>query len=135
MSDAIYPAAKTAFLTGQLDWLSDPIVCVLVGTAGYTYSANHVSLADVPIASRIAVSGTLTHPTVALGVVDADDTSFGTVSGDTVSAVILCKNTGTDIASPLIAYMDQALTGLPLTPNGTPITITWSSGLSKIFAL
>lgn len=33
-----------------------------------------------------------------------------------------------------IAYIDTG-TGLPVTPNGSDITVTWDSGASKIFAL
>ena len=131
--DAIYPAAKEKFLNNTLNWLTDPIVCVLVGTAAYTYSAAHATLADVPLAARIAVSGTLANRTASLGIADASDVTFGIVYGSIVNAVILCSDTGTDINSPLIAYLDTANSGLPLQPNGNPITITWAQ--SKIFTL
>jgi hypothetical protein len=133
--DALYPKAKELFLTKQLDWVSDNIVCVLVGTAAYIYSSAHATLADVPLAARIAVSGTLIHRTATLGVADADDVTFGTVFGNPVNAVILCANTGTDIDSLLIAYLDQAVSGLPLNPDGNPITISWDNGASRIFVL
>lgn len=135
MSDAIYPAAKERFLSGTLNWLTDPVACVLVGTAGYTYSSAHATLADVPLAARIAISGTLANRTASMGVADASDVTFGTVFGSMVNAVVLCSNTGSDIHSPLIAYLDTAVAGLPLQPNGNPITITWDNGQSKIFAL
>jgi len=135
VSDAIYPAAKEKFLSGQLNWLSDPIVCLLVGTANYTFSSAHASLADVPTAARIATSGTLTGRTATLGVADAADISFGSVTGNIVNAVILYANSGTALSSPLIAYLDTAVSGLPLNPNGAPIAITWDNGASKIFVL
>lgn len=135
MSDAIYPAAKEKFMSGQLNWLSDPIVCLLVGTANYTYSSAHASLADIPAAARIATSGTLSGRTAALGVADAADITFGTVSGNIVNAVVLYSNSGTDSSSPLVAYLDTAVSGLPLNPNGNPIAIAWDNGNSKIFVL
>jgi hypothetical protein len=135
VSDAIYPAAKEKFLGGQLNWLTDPIQCVLVGTANYTFSAAHASMADVPVAARIATSGTLSGRTATLGVADASDISFGSTVGNIVNAVILYRNSGTDSSSPLIAYLDTALSGLPLNPNGAPIAITWDNGASKIFVL
>jgi hypothetical protein len=135
VSDAIYPAAKEGFLSNTLNWLTDPIVCVLVGTADYTYSAAHATLADVPLAARIAVSGTLANRTASLGVADANDVTFGTVYGSVVNAVVLCSDTGTDINSPLVAYLDKAVAGLPLQPNGNPITIAWDNGSSRIFVL
>lgn len=133
--DAIYPSAKQAFLSSAINWLSDPVICVLISTGNYTYSSAHASLADVPMAARIAASGTLANRTALLGVADADDVTFGTTFGNVINAVILCSNTGTDISSPLIAYLDQALSGLPLNPNGNPITVVWSNGSAGIFAL
>jgi len=135
VSDTIYPSAKQKFLSGSLNWLTDPVVCVLVGTSNYTFSAAHASLADVPAAARIAVSGTLTGRSATLGVADAADITFGPVTGGNVNAIILCSNSGTDLTSPLIAYLDQAFSGLPLVPNGSPVAITWDNGQSKIFAL
>jgi hypothetical protein len=133
VADAIYPSAKEKFLNNTLNWLTDPVVCVLVGTSDYTFSAAHATLADVPAAARIAMSGTLAGRSATLGVADATDISFGSVTGNLVNAVILCSGTGS--SSPLIAYLDQAFSGLPLNPNGSPISITWDNGQSKIFAL
>ena len=135
MANALYSSAKEGFLSNTLNWMTDPIVCVLVGTAAYTYSAAHATLADVPLAARIAVSGTLANRTASLGVADASDVTFGTVYGSVVNAVILCSNTGTDINSPLVAYLDTAAAGLPLQPNGNPVIIAWDNSPSKIFAL
>jgi hypothetical protein len=46
-------------------------------------------------------------------------------------------NAGTDIrtesTSALICFLDTGVTGLPVTPNGGDITITWNA--SGIFAL
>ena len=108
---------------------------MLVGTANYTYSPNHASLADIPALARIAVSGTLTGRTVAANVFDADDVVFLSVSGNPANAAVLVKYTGVDVTSPLIAYLDQAASGLPVNPSGGNITIQWSSGSNKIFAL
>ena len=37
--------------------------------------------------------------------------------------------------TPLIAYLDTAASGLPVTPNSGDISITWSNGTNKIFKL
>jgi hypothetical protein len=47
---------------------------------------------------------------------------------------VIYKDTGTAATSPLIAYIDTA-TGLPVTPNGGDITVTWDNGSNKIFKL
>ena len=58
MPDAIYPSAKQAFMKAQIDWDTDPVVALLIGTNSYTYSPFHASLADVPAAARVAMSDT-----------------------------------------------------------------------------
>lgn len=133
--DHLYPSAKQAFLSGQLNWLTDPIVAVLVGTQYYTYSDAHATLLDLPLQARIAVTtGTLANRTAALGVADADDASFGSVIGNMGNAIMLCTDTGSDSTSLLIAYLDAGA-GVPVNPDGSIINVAWSNGDTKIFAL
>ena len=90
-------------------------------------------LSSIPADDRIATA-TLGSKTSALGVADAADTAFTSVTGDTVEAIVLYKDTEDAATSPLIAYIDTA-TGLPLTPNGGNVTVTWDNGANKIFKL
>ena len=60
--------------------------------------------------------------------------SFTSVTGASIEAIVLYKDTGTDSTSPLIAFIDTA-TGLPITPNGGDIIVTWDNGANKIFKL
>lgn len=122
-------------MSGQLSWLTDPVVAVLVGTQYYTYSDAHASLLDLPVTARIAASGTLTGRTAVLGVADADDTSFGSVTGNAAQAVVLTTDTGTEATSYLIAYLDSAGSTLPVNPDGSIISLAWSNGQNKIFSL
>lgn len=132
--DHLYPSAKEKFLSGQLNWLTDPVVAVLVGTQYYTYSDAHASLLDLPLAARIAVTtGTLENRTATLGVADADDASFGSVIGNMGNAIVICTDTGTEATSYLIAYMSTG-TGVPINPDGGVINVTWSNGANRIFA-
>jgi len=55
-------------------------------------------------------------------------------AGVTVEAIALYKDTGLDITSPLIAYIDTA-TGLPLTLNGGDVTLVWDTGANKIYSI
>ncbi len=131
----LYLSAKQKMLSGQTNWTSDNIVCVLVNTMPYTYSPFHASLADVPVAARIATSGTLTNRTATNGVANASAVTFTSPSAGTLaSALILCTSGTSDLASPLLAYMDQA-SGLPLTTDGNPVTINWSAGTNSVFSL
>lgn len=64
--------------------------------------------------------------TVAAGVFDADNITFTAVSGNSVESVNIYKDTGAGATSNLIAYFDTG-TGLPVTPNGGDITVTWNA--------
>ena len=109
-------------------------MCVLIDTSNYTYSDNHVTLADVPLTMRVATSGTLASRTTTLGVLDAADVTFTAVTGNRVQALAVYKSSGTAASSPLIAYFDQA-SGLPVTPDGGNITIVWDNGSRKVAML
>jgi hypothetical protein len=44
------------------------------------------------------------------------------------------KNTGSDATSRLLLFFDTA-TGLPVTPNGGNIAVTWDNGANRIARL
>lgn len=133
MPNGLYAKGKEALLNGDVDWLVDDIRVVLVDAADYIVNLSaHTSLVDVPSAGRVAVSSSLSSKTSTNGVADAADVSFSAVSGDQSEALVIYKHTGTESTSTLLAYIDTA-GGLPATPNGGPITVTWHA--SGIFAL
>jgi len=135
MANAVYGKGREKFLNGDIDWANDDIKAVLVDTAAYAVSIDADEyLSSIPAGDRIATSGNLASKTSTLGVADAADITFSTVTGDVSEAIVLYKDTGDAATSPLIAYIDTA-TGLPITPNGGDITITWDSGANKIFKL
>jgi hypothetical protein len=133
MSNVLYPKAKEDFLSGNIDMSSDTIKISLVDTDIYTYSSAHEDRADVSDSAVIATA-TLSSKTVTSGVFDAADVTYSTVTGANCEALIIFKDTGTQSTSRLIAYIDSA-TGLPILPNGGDITVRFSDGASKIFAL
>ena len=135
MADAIYGKARKAFLDGSIDLLTDDIRVILVDSADYTVSIDVDDfLDDIPAGARVAVSGAMTTKTTTLGVFDADDITYSAVSGDISEAFVIYRHTGVETTSELIAYIDGA-TGLPVTPNGGDITITWDAGANKIFKI
>ena len=137
MANTLYDNARKLFLEASVNWLSDSFKCLLVDTASYTPSfTTHQYLSDVAEAARIgSTTGiALTGPATTGGAADANDVRFPSVSGPSIEAIIIYKDTGTAGTSPLIAYMDTA-TGLPITPNGGDIIITWDNGTNKIFRL
>ena len=135
MANLIYPKAKEAFLSGSIDLSSDTIKCILIDTDDYTYNAADDYLNDVPAGARVGTAQTLASKTVTNGVFDAADVTFSTVTGDQSEAVLIYKDTGVEATSNLIALLDTAQNGLPITPNGGDIDVAWDSGASKIFAL
>jgi hypothetical protein len=66
-------------------------------------------------------------------VFDGDDVTFTTVTGNSVEALVIYIDTTVAATSPLVAYIDTSVTGLPVTPNGGNISITWNA--TGIFAL
>lgn len=134
MANALYDKGREGFLDGSIDWDTDNIKAVLVDTATYTVNlATDDFLDDIPAGERVATSGNLTSKTVTGGTADAADVTFSAVSGDQCEAIVLYKDTGTASTSRLIAYIDTASSGLPVTPNGGDITVTWNaSGIFKL---
>lgn len=135
MSNDLYAYGRQLWLAGQMNWLTDPIKVVLVDTSAYTPNLNTDQFLNaVPPAARIAVSGTLTGRTGAQGIADADDVTFGSVLGSTVTALVMFRDSGVAATSPLLYFAGTAV-GLPVTPDGGNIKVTWDNGNNKVFVL
>ncbi len=133
MANTLYDYARQRFLEAQINWMSDNIKVILVDTGSYTpNTASHQYLSDVSGSARIAGPVILTSKATTGGAADAADCTFTAVSGASIEAIVIYKDTGTESTSPLIAYIDTA-TGLPITPNGGDIIVTWDNGTNKIF--
>lgn len=134
MANALYAKGKEALLTGQVSWNTDNIKAVLVDLGAYTPSlASDQYLSAIASGARVATSANLTGKTAAGGVADAADIQLPAVSGASVEAIVIYKDTGSAASSPLLAYIDTAPLGLPITPNGGNIDIAWNpSGIFKL---
>lgn len=134
MANAIYPKYKETILGAatNTNLLTGTVKVALVDTGVYTYSAAHQFLSSltgvVGTAQTIGATKTVTD-----GVFDGANVTFTAVSGNSVEALVIYVDTGTAGTSPLVAYIDTGVTGLPVTPNGGDISITWN--VSGIFAL
>jgi hypothetical protein len=121
---------------GAWSWTLDVIKVVLVDYASYTLDlAAHEFLSDIAPGARVATSSALTGKTRVNGVLDADDAQFGNVSGAQSEAVVLFQDTGDPATSRLLYVLDStapATPGLPVSPNGGPIVVTWDNGPNKI---
>ena len=138
MANTLYDYCRQRFLEAQINWMTDTIKVLLVSTSAYTpQTAVHQYLADIPVSARIAGPVTLTAKATTGGAADASDCTFTSVSGATINAIVIYKDTGTEATSPLIAYIDTA-TGLPISPNGGDIIVTWdeiTGGVNNLISL
>jgi len=132
MANAIYPKAKEKFLDALIDMPSDTIKIALIDTALYTYNSADEFWSSAS-GALVGTAETLASKTITNGVFDAADVTFTSVSGASVEALIIFKDTGSAATSPLIMYIDVAASGLPVTPNGNNIDVQFNA--SGIFAL
>jgi hypothetical protein len=137
MANAIYPKWKEALLNATANSAltgsgTTGLFAALVDTGTYTYSASHQFYSS--LSGVVGTDQEVTTPTLTAGVVDGGDVTFSAVTGNSVEAIVLYrKNAGANTTWQLVAYIDTLVTGLPVTPNGGDITITWNA--SGIFSL
>jgi hypothetical protein len=134
MANALYPKWKEQLLqfTANNDIEAGTVKVALIDTGTYTYNSANQFWSSAASAS-VGTPQTIGSKTYTNGVFDGSDVTFTAVSGNTVEALIIYIDTGTAGTSPLVAFIDTGVTGLPVTPNGGDITITWNA--SGIFAL
>lgn len=134
MANALYDKGRQKFLEGSIAYAGDTIKAALVDTALYTVNLSTDEFFSSVSSAVVGTPQTLGTKTTTAGVADAADVTYTAVTGATVEAIVLYKDTGSAATSPLIAYIDTA-TNLPVTPNGGDISITWDNGANKIFKL
>lgn len=126
MANAIYPKWKEAVIQAASNSsLGGTVKAALVDTGTYTYSAAHEFLTS--LTGVVGTDQTLGTKTFVNGAFDAADTTWATVSGATVEAIVIYIDTGVAGTSRLVAYIDTGQTGLPVTPNGGNIIMTWDA--------
>jgi hypothetical protein len=133
MANSLYPKWKEALLQNSSNSaLTGTVKAALVDTGTYTYSSAHEFLTSltgvVGTAQTIGATKSYTD-----GVFDGGDITYTAVTGNSVEALVLYIDTGTAGTSRLVAFIDTGVTGLPVTPNGGNISVTWNA--SGIFAL
>ena len=132
MPNALYPKWKEAIAQSTANSsLTGTVKVALVDTGTYTYSAAHEFYSSV--SGVVGTPQTIGSKTYTNGVFDGSDVTFTAVSGSSAEALVLYIDTGTAGTSRLVAFIDTSVTGLPVTPNGGDISITWNA--SGIFAL
>ncbi len=128
---------KPGGTTSTTDFDADDIRCSLLDqTDSGTITVATANYGQVDTATVVAASGALASKTtgvVSVGTFDAADVTFSAVSGDSADYLVLYKFDATPANAPLIVTWDSATTGLPVTPNGGDITVTWNvAGITRI---
>ena len=132
MANAVYPVFKQALMkacaTVSLNGstTNGPWVA-LVDTGTYTYSAAHTFYSS--LSGIIGTDQNITSPTVTNAVFDGCNVTYTAVTTATSieALVIYRKNTGANTTWRLVLYEDTSVTGLPVTPNGGDISITFNA--------
>jgi len=137
MANAIYPTYKNSLLQGDTNTAltgsgSTGLFVALVDTGTYTYSAAHQFYSS--LSGVVGTDQEIATVTTTGGLIDGADVTFTAVSGASVEALVLYrKNAGANTTWRLVAYIDTSVTGLPVTPNGGDISITWNaSGIVQL---
>lgn len=128
MANGLFNPYKESRLTESpsVNISSDIIKVALVDTGIYIFSANdqyYSAVSSAVVGTPVALSSKTTSG----GVFDAADATFTAVSGSSVEAVVIYKDTGNPATSPLIAWIDTVASGLPLSPNGGDAIVQWSN--------
>lgn len=102
----------------------------IAGSGAYTSGGTVVNLSKQYLVDfdggRVGTDQTLGTKTSTNGVADAADLTYTGVSGATIEAIGIYKDTGSAATSPMIALITSA-TGLPLTPNSGDIVVQWDN--------
>ena len=138
MANKIYPKWKEAIQQATANSSlagsgTTGLYAALVDTGTYTYSDAHEFYSSI----SSAVVGTpmeIGSKTFTAGVLDGADVTFNAVTGASVEAIVLfVKNAGSNTTWRLVEYIDTSVTGLPVTPNGGDIAVTWNaSGIHSL---
>jgi hypothetical protein len=140
-------AIATAFLNGilgshatRVDLDTDTIKLALIDNAGAEGAPDPTTddffddFDGSMVGSLSTALSSKTIGTLGIGVFDAADLApaFSSVSGATCESLVMVKDTGSPATSDFICYWDSA-TGLPLTPNGGDVNVTFNaSGIIKV---
>ena len=133
MANAIYPLYKQALLddSANIDLNDGTVKVALIDTGVYPYTSTDEFYSSV--SGVVGTPQTINNTTVTIGLFDGDNVTYTAVTGNSAEALLIYIDTGSAATSRLVAWIDTSVTGLPVTPNGGDITITWNA--SGIFQL
>ncbi len=131
VTDEVRNAQLGAPTHSVIDFNTDNMdVSLLDETDSGAITTSTVDYDELDAATVVATGdmASLTVGVVGVGIFDAADTVFSSVSGDAADWLAVWKNSGSPATSPVAIGFDSATTGIPVTPNGGDITVTWAAG-------
>jgi len=138
MANAVYQLYKQSILAADtnvslnVNTTTDGAYCSLVDTGTYTWSNSHQFFSS--LSGIVGTDQRISTPTVTNGTFDGDDLTYTAVTGASVEALVIYRhNSGANTTWRLVLYEDTGVTGLPVTPNGGNIVVTWNA--SGIFTI
>lgn len=140
MPRSLYPKFRAACLSPGVNLLTDAVKVALVSTTtggsggNYVYDAAHEFFSSVPADAIVADGVELSGKALAGASMTASPVVFPAVvrnGSQTGQALIYYIDTGTAGTSRLIGYSDID-GGLPVTPNGEDITVTFSGAVISL---
>lgn len=131
--NAIYPLYNYALHNAgaNVDLNGGNVKVALIDTAVYKFNTAHEFLGD--LSGIVGTPEIIRNASNKFGVFSGHNVLFSKVTGPSVEALVIFIDTGDATTSRLVAYMDEGVAGLPVTPDGKDISIAWNP--NGIFAI
>lgn len=124
----LYGKAREKFLRAEISWLTQDMKAILVTGTYAPNFATHEFLSEISVPAQVAASNTLTSKTVTNGWAGCGNIVWESASNGMAVAMVIVKDTGSAATSPLLAYINEGITNLPLSTNGAKVTFLPDSG-------
>ena len=141
MANSLYDAGREGIADDTISLPTGVLKAMLVRG---TFNTAHRYVSDFTTAGGtiVATSVALSSKTYTAGVIDAADISFTSVpAGAACPAIIIVQASavggGADVAATaqrLIGWVDTG-SGLPVTPDGNNVNVTWDNTANRILKL
>jgi hypothetical protein len=124
--NALYDLTRDEANGAGIGWASGDVKLLLLNSS-YTFNAGHENLDDIPVAARVHITDVLTDRSSVNGYARAANVTAGELArGNTVTQLVLFKDTGVEATSRLLAHIDTAV-GLPFDTDGGAIDLHWDA--------
>lgn len=126
MANEVYPKAKEAMLSGDVDLLSSTVRLQMYADDA-EYDATDQFLDDV-VGTKLGAAVAINSKDVSNGQFTGSNGVFSPPDGQTVSSIVVYIDSGSDATSRLLAWLDTKAdtTALTFTSTGVPVQPFWN---------